>query len=206
MLISLSCLASAAAAAPQPLDPTEMQMLRSMEQTSQVEGVTGGDFSLAAQQRAMYVQYAINGALALLVGFALMAGVHVARARFARKAPADELRQWQRYALNTELASVQAKTASGQALVAKPVDISKQGVGLELQSEDGAPIKKGESISFELVMDGATKITLSDLSGKICWAAGKKIGIQLNRVLDVDMAAIQEFFAMPAAQPVAIRA
>lgn len=192
------------AAEPQPLTPSEMETLRQMEEQSNVGEVTGGDFSEAAKRRATYIQYGITVGLALLAtGILFFAVQGMRRVRILSTAKGDEQRRWKRFALPQDANStiIQPLADDHKRVVARAVDISKYGVGLEVMSE-GA-LQKGETIDLDIILRGAKKIRLPHLKGTVCWSAGKKVGIKLNQALD--LSTLDSLLSVMSAQPVAVK-
>ncbi|QJT11083.1 PilZ domain-containing protein [Oceanidesulfovibrio marinus] len=177
---------AAAAVTPEPLTPPETERLHQMEQQNDMSGMTGGDFSDAASQRATYIQYGITVGMALLATGVLFFTVRgVRKLKIYRSVVGDEQRRWKRFALRVDGNStiVQPKDNYHKRVVGRAVDISKHGVGLEVVSE-GA-LHKGEVIDLDIILRGTKKVRLPHLKGTVCWAAGKKVGVKLNKALDL---------------------
>lgn len=203
LLATLGLPVATFAVEPQPLTPSEMNALRQMEEQSNVDELTGGDFSEAAKRRATYIQYGITIGLALLAIGVLFLGVQgVSRMRALSAAKGDEQRRWKRYALKHDANStiIQPLEDDHKRVVGRAVDISKQGIGLEVMSE-GA-LKKGQTIDLDIILRGAKKMRLPHLKGTVCWAAGKKVGVRLNKSLD--LSTLDSLLSV-SAQPMAVQ-
>lgn len=204
LIVTLVLPTAVFAVEPQPLTPSETEMLRQMEEQSNVNEVTGGDFSEAAKRRAIYMQYGITVGMALLATGILFLGVHgVRRMRRLSLVKGDEQRQWKRYTLPQDANStiIQPLQDDHKRVVGRAVDISKHGVGLEVLSE-GA-LREGETIDLDIILRGAKKMRLPHLKGTVCWAAGKKVGVKLNQALD--LSTLDSLLSVVSTQPVAVK-
>jgi hypothetical protein len=192
LIFNLSFTLQAFSYAPKPVTPAEEKLLRKMEEQSRVEGQRAGNYNENSHVFNSALQLGLILGLIGLGGFSVYTVAKIIPKNNKIKGESGaEQRNWAR--LNAESSDLrcqmQAKYRQTRDYLTRIKDISRGGVGLEVEQID--KLSPGDKI--RLKFEKGIGAPVKEVTGIIRWAAGKKVGVQFDHILDASFEALQAF-------------